>query len=380
LDLSSPDPVTPGPVQPGHHLDLSADGSGHAYLIAGWSHPEPDYTWTLGLSSLIRLPLAQQPHGDYLLKLRCGPMVRPPLLAFQRITIAVNTTPIARLICRAPTQYELVVPAVALAGAEAADIVFHLPDAQAPKNLGDSVDVRELGIWVASLDLTPLALPNLPSPNPQAMSDKAMLERLQSLGENCELGFVQRAAGAEPLGLFRWASTPLPNLLATLESQFEGLGAPENLVVEEDDATEFQVIDLKYGFKNHSWAYRNAGARKDDVFRRECVRLPYLARLLREDLEAAEKLFCFHDGGRSGTELVNTLMHTLNRYGPNWLLWVCLAEKPAQIGTAELAGDRLIRGYIDQFQPLNDVRTPSIVPWMGVIRAATAIWQARRAA
>jgi hypothetical protein len=283
---------------------------------------------------------------------------------------------IAHVICRGPSQYEFFVPEKTLAGAEAADIVFELPDAQAPKNFPGSVDTRELGIWVASLQLAPLALPSVTPADPQGAADKAMLEKLQSLGENCELGFVQRAAGAEPLGLFRWASTPLPNLLAALDANFEGLGAPENLALEEDAATEFQVIDLKYGFKNHSWAYRNEGAKKEDVFKRECMRIPYLARLMREDLQAGEKLFCFHDSGRSGADRVAGLVRALEKFGPCWLLWVCRAENPEKIGTAEFLGGRLIRGFVDRFQPPHDMRNPSLAAWMGAIRAATALWQA----
>jgi hypothetical protein len=91
------------------------------------------------------------------------------------------------------------------------------------------------------------------------------------------------------------------------------LGAPENLALEEDAATEFQVIDLKYGFKNHSWAHRSEGAKKKNVFRRETVRIPYLAPLLREDLQHAEKLFCFHDSGRVSAERIKTLMQALGR-------------------------------------------------------------------
>ena len=37
---------------------------------------------------------------------------------------------------------------------------------------------------------------------------------------------------------------------------------------------------------------------------------------------------------------------------------------------AEQIGERLIEGYIDRFQPLNNVETPSVEAWLGVVRAA----------
>ncbi len=364
-----------------HAIDLRAGGHGQEFLIAGWSHPEAEYTWTLGQRSLVRLPAAEparDPGCDWALKLRAGPMLRPGVVAFQRLHVTVNGTTIARLVCRAPSQYELHVPAAALRGHPAVDIVFELPDAQPPGDLAGGGDRRELGVWLSSLHFAPLEAP-APPPAGSAAADRAMLMALHSLGANCELGFVQRAGGAEPLGLFRWANTPLPNLLGALDARFAGLGAPDSLAIELDGASEFQVVDRRFGFRNHSFAFQTQGARREDVLRRELVRLPYLARLLVEELEAAEKLFCFHDAGRSGPEAVARLAEALGRYGPNWLLWVRVAETAAQIGAAEPAGERLIVGYIDRFQPLGHVENPSLAAWMGALRAAHGLWQAGRA-
>jgi len=361
-------PDTAGACQ----IDLRAGGQGHEFLLAGWSHAEKEYTWTLGKKSLVRLP-APAAACDCSLKFRAGPMVRAGAAPFQRLDVSVNGTLLARLIARAPAQHELFVPAALLAQ-DSVDIVFHMPDAQPPTEDG-SGDSRELGFWLASLEFAPLpAAPPLPHAAARA-ADKAMLMDLQSLGENCELGFVQRFGGAEPLGLFRWASTPLPNLLAALAARFAGLGEANNLVIEADEASEFQVLDTRYGFRNHSFAFANAGARREDLLKRERVRLPFMARLLIEDLERADKLFCFHDAGRSDRAAIERLVAALGAYGPNSLLWMCPAPAPPLVGTAERLGPRLIRGFVDRFQPLHDVRKPSVAAWMGAIRGAVGIWR-----
>jgi hypothetical protein len=353
-------------------IDMRIGGAGQEYLIAGWSYPETDYTWTLGKVSIIRFP-SPGLVMDCGLKFRTAPMMRPGKIAFQRVNVEVNGTQIARLVSRMPAQYELYVPAEAVGGREFVEIVFQLPDACSPAELGGSGDTRELGVWVSSLQFGPL-LAAAPAPGNIA-ADKAMLMDLQSLGENCELGFVQRFNGAEPLGLFRWASTPLPILLAALEARFEGLGLPENLSIELDDASEFQVIDRRYGFRNHSFAFANAGAKREDILKREAVRLPFLARLLTEELEKATKLFCFHDAGGSGQDRIERLVAALNRYGPNTLLWICQADGPSRAGTAERLGPALIRGYIDHFQPIHNVQKPSLDPWLAAIREAHALWR-----
>jgi hypothetical protein len=355
-------------------IDFRAGGTGQETLIAGWSHPEAEYTWTLGPKSVLQLP-AGAADCDHTLKLRAGPMVQQGIARFQRLHVAVNGTTIARLVLRGTAHFELHVPAEALKRDAPTEIVFQMPDARAPGEPGGAGDTRELGVWLSSLQFAPLEGPAHAAPGGQAAADKAMLMDLQSLGENCELGLVQRIGGVEPWGLFRWAATPLPNLLAALNARFDGLGAAENLAIELDGASEFQVLDRRFGFKNHSFAFQSAGARAEDVLKREMVRLPYMARLLIKDLEAAQKLFCFHDAGRSGRERIEVLVEALGRYGPNWLLWVRPAQRAEQVGTAERVGDRLIEGYIDRFEPLNNVRTPSVGAWMGVVRAGCGIWR-----
>lgn len=365
-----------GPVEKsGTEVDFRAGGMGQEYLIAGWSHPETEYTWTLGKLSVVRLP-PPEIIGDHVLRFRSGPMVRPGLLHFQRLDVTVNGWTVARLVCRSAMSYEFRVPGDALKAGGVVDIMFHMPDAVSPRELGGSEDSRDLGVWISSLQFAPLAAPRLMVGKTSFATDKAILMDLQSLGENCELGFVQRWAGAEPLGLFRWASTPLNSLLSVLEAGFEGLGAPEDLTIEMDGATEFHVVDRRYGFRNHSWAYQNKGARREDILKRESIRLPYLARLMLETLEGNDKLFCYHDAGKSDISRISPLVNGLGRYGQNWLLWVTLARGEARSGTAEIVGDRLIKGYIDQFQPIHNVRQPSFDAWIAMIRAAHRLWRA----
>jgi len=57
-----------------------------------------------------------------------------------------------------------------------------------------------------------------------------VLGRFESLGDNCEFGFVQRQLGLESGGLFRWSVTSATSLITLLETRFEDLYRFENLV------------------------------------------------------------------------------------------------------------------------------------------------------
>jgi hypothetical protein len=373
------DPVTTGtlPVE----IEFRTGGHGHEFMVAGWSHPEIEYAWAIGKRAFLRLP-GGGANCDCSLKFRAGPMIQHGTVNFQRLCVDVNGVNVANLIGRQPAYYEVLVPAEALRGRAQIDITLRMPDAASPSRFGASRDRRELGFWLSTLRLEPLlegpifARPAPAAPVAEDHADtKTVMMHLQSLGINCELGFVQRYHEAEPLGLFRWAHTPLPNLLRVLEARFEGLGDPDNTIVRMDGATEFQVIDKKFGFRNHSFAFQKDGATEEKVRERELVRLPFLARLMIDDLQKAEKLFCYHDAGHSTLEDILRLSAALDKYGPNWLLWICGAGGHARVGTAERISDRLICGYIDKFHPVHAVGEPSIEAWTAAVRAGYRIWQ-----
>ncbi len=360
-----------------YEVNFQTGGVGLQYLIAGWSHHEEDYTWTLGRLSVVRFPEINV-KSDYTLKFSGTPFIKKGKIEFQRLFIDVAGINVARLMLRGAIDIELFLPSHVLGRGPAVEIVFHLPDARSPAHVTETADSRDLAVAMTALRLQRFALiATVGIPNTTA-ADRALLMEIQSLGENCELAFVQRLYGAEPFGLFRWAATPLAKLLPALHARFEGLGRPQYLDAEIDDASEYQIIDKKYGFKNHSFAYDYNGIKKGDILKREAVRLPFMARLLCKELERANRLFCFHDAGTSSREEVERLVAAIGAYGPNTLLWVVPAASLAQAGTAEWLHDRLICGYLDRFETIDKVIEPSYEVWMKLLRAAHAMWSSRR--
>jgi len=114
--------------------------------------------------------------------------------------------------------------------------------------------------------------------------------RFESLGENCEFGLVQRRCGADPLGLFRFGSTPIEKLLEALEARLEGLGAPGRISIElSANGREYMVNDHQFGLPYHAWVLAGEMT-PDQVLQREMRRLPLLIRKLIEDLSNGAKI------------------------------------------------------------------------------------------
>ena len=216
-------------------------------------------------------------------------------------------------------------------------------------------------------------------PEPELKPQELMM-RFESLGENCELGLVQRRCGAEPLGLFRFASAPLSNLLPVLEARFEGFGAPDNLAVElSSNGREYMVADRKFGFLYHAWVLADE-MRPEEIHQREARRLPLLIRKLIEDLTAGRKLLVVRGMDQSLDKAkIDRLLAGLRRYGPNTLLWVELADADHRPGTVDWIGSDLLKGYIDRFAPGEDAHDLSLDCWVAICRAAERLWRRRGA-
>jgi hypothetical protein len=199
--------------------------------------------------------------------------------------------------------------------------------------------------------------------------------QFESLGENCEFGLVQRRCGAEPLGLLRFASAPLPVLLAGLSARFEGVGDPEQTEVRiSDNRQEFLVVDKRYGFNYHPWVLVGE-ADPDEIRRREAKRLPLLRRKLMEDLEEGNKIFVYRGMRRLPQPLVLRLVAAMQEYGPTTLLWVELEDANHPTGTVEALTSGLLKGYIDRFAPGENAHALSLDAWIAICRNAWSIAQ-----
>ena len=80
----------------------------------------------------------------------------------------------------------------------------------------------------------------------------------ESLGENCELGFVQRHFGAEPIGLLRWAGISLDKLRHGLATAFDRVGTEAMTEMHVNPSNqEYFTTDKVYGLNMHTFILRD---------------------------------------------------------------------------------------------------------------------------
>ena len=361
-------------------IDFGRGGNSDTYRRVGWSEPEPRHTWTIGPESTLEFPRPSVP-GTYMLVLELGPFVWKDQVPAQRLTVLINGSEVGEFAVHETTALECTVDWPWIERREWVSLTFRHPDAARPVDVNGVPDHRELALAFETISLfRQLNTPDMAEPGVAAGDEGAvdcddltldqLMMRFESLGENCEFGLAQRRCGAEPLGLLRFASAPLPVLLAALKARFEGVGEPGQIEVRvSGNHQEYLVIDRRYGFLYHPWVLVGE-ADPEDIRRREEKRLPFLRRKLIEDLTEARKIFVYRGMRRLPQPLVLRLVAAMREYGPTKLLWIELQDDEHPAGTVEPLTTGLLKGYIDRFAPGENAHALSLDCWVTLCRSA----------
>ncbi len=192
----------------------------------------------------------------------------------------------------------------------------------------------------------------------------------------CEFGMVQRRYGSKALGLFRWSNIQVDDLVRGLDSNFAGLGTPENteLTISRDKGglEEYIVQDKAYNSASHTLIYTR-DAPMEKVRDQTVRRLGYLRDGLLDQLRSPDKIFVykFVNTRQTSETLIHRIWAAVRRHGPVKLLCAVLADDDRQRGTIEVLGDGLYVGFLGRMMDRNGIPDDGFddVGWKGVCSA-----------
>jgi hypothetical protein len=387
-------------------INFATAGNSLGYLGGGWARSEPEFSWGVGAESHLVLP-RHAPAADYILTIDVVPFIHLPELPSQRLIVSVNDTVVGSTHLSRPTLLAYRIPAGLTRRSERMLITLQHPDAARPKDFSDIADDRYLAFAVSEAKLYRIIdddassdryLPDrhlppglmLGSINERSFGVRSDLTewavartgltipeialRFESLGENCEFGLFQRRCDSEPLGLLRFSSTFMRNLIRGIDSGFEDLGAVEEIDprLEGGPRKEYMIHEKRYGLVYHTFVYE--GERSIWLMReQESARLRFLRRKFLEELEANDKIFVYKFDAPVTEEQILPLHMALNRYGTATLLWVVPAERDRPAGTVEVVMPGLLKGYIDRFAPADNAHDLSFEGWLRVCANACVL-------
>ena len=392
-------------------INFASAGNSLAFLGGGWARSEDEFTWAIGAESHLVFPRLE-PADEYVLTLDVVPFVHRPELPSQRLIVSVNDTVVGSTHLSRPTLLGYRIPASLARRSDKMVITLQHPDAARPKDFSGIADDRSLAFALFEVKLYGITnstssqhtrLPTglmLGSTHERSFGARDHVDltewattltglaipqialKFESLGENCEFGLFQRRCDAEPLGLLRFSSTFMRNLIRGIDSGFEGLGEIEDIDPRLEGAPpkmEYMIHEKKFGLVYHTFVYE--GQRSVWLMReQESARLKFLRRKFMEDLESTDKIFIYKFGSGVSEEEILPLHMALNRYGEAMLLWVVPAERDRPAGTVEVVMPGLLKGYIDRFAPDDNAHDFSFDGWLRVCANACVLARLHRPA
>lgn len=197
----------------------------------------------------------------------------------------------------------------------------------------------------------------------------------ESLGNNCEFGIVQRAAGNDPPGLFRNVGFNLTEqIIHAIETGLEGMfDAGAYALVKPDGWPDYRLDCLRHGFQFHTGVAQSEPPERADasvaVFR-------VMKRFFLNDLQDARKIYVYRHADRREVtpDLIQALLQALRRHGPNRLLVVAQDTDPdARFAYVRPVRDGLMLAGTSRLSAENPPYV-NFAAWEKLLRQAIDLW------
>lgn len=188
------------------------------------------------------------------------------------------------------------------------------------------------------------------------MNMKQVFSAFESIGDNCEFGFVQVEHGILSGSLLKWARIiETSHLVNALNSNFEGLYRFENL----SPCSRGMVCDNAYKLQFHSeipmvetdegWTFHGTPSEIRAIYNNEYSKRIHLADKFISCLRTGNRVFVYkHNPGINHNTLMQ-LHQVLQKNGPNKLLYVRIADEDNAAGTVTQHSYNLFVGHISRF-------------------------------
>lgn len=199
----------------------------------------------------------------------------------------------------------------------------------------------------------------------------SFMRYFESLGNNCELGFVLEKAGIKEASLFKWTLIEEHiHLIAALGKRFEGLYQADLLV----PRFKTMVRDRKYGLCFHTslpivahrgrLVFDGSEVERSAIYEREQSKFHYFATTFLERLKTTSKIYVYRSNQEVPLETLRTLGWLLRKSGGSAsLLIMKQADADHAPGTAALLEEGLYEGYLGYLSTDPDLQDIDFDSW-----------------
>ena len=210
------------------------------------------------------------------------------------------------------------------------------------------------------------------------------LTEFESIGDNCEFGFVQEKLGFYRSSLLRWGLLDDPQSTSRLiRTGFEDVFDFENL---QPAGSGLMVRDVTAGVAFHSamrsqlrngvWEFIASEAERRRVHAEEMQKFLYLRQKFRSDLADGKRIYV----AKRNIDLTEAdaadLFAAIGSRGAGRLLYLTKADAGHPPGSVELLHGRLAHGRVDRFAPYWQADDVSWDCWETALKRAASLFAA----
>lgn len=212
------------------------------------------------------------------------------------------------------------------------------------------------------------------------MFDRELLNRFESLGDNCEFGFFQRHCNYERGSLFRWALIQDPKyLLNCIRNDFSSFYEFENLAPTYTN----MLIDKQYNLIFHTelfshqeeggWCFDDSESERLIKYQKELEKIKYLVAKFKSEMKSGNKVYVLkRNNNEFDMGVIEQLATEMNKIGPSTLLVVLKSDNSQIIGTTKNYSENVLISYIDRFADYSRADDISVHGWNMVISSTLA--------
>ncbi|CAE6837990.1 hypothetical protein [Paraburkholderia nemoris] len=206
---------------------------------------------------------------------------------------------------------------------------------------------------------------------------ESFLKRFESLGDNCEFGFVLQHHGIHDGGMLRWTMIrDFRDLQSAIDRKFEGIYDIDDL----SPCSPDMVRDERFGIEFHTkmpivrtadgFDFATPKSERLSVHYFEREKYFYLTEKFFNAAKRGSKIYVLKSINPIAQSVVEGVLRSLRRHGDVSILWVCEQDAANQTGTLEKLNNNLYRGFITRFSPSLDMNDIDMPVWAAVCEAA----------
>ena len=205
--------------------------------------------------------------------------------------------------------------------------------------------------------------------------------RLESLGDNCEIGFALKEVGNEEGGLLRWARTPTKSLLALLKARFARCYEYENLSPQYGDMVYDSMTQIWFHTEMYNslvdgqYVFNADEPERLEIYGRELQKRLAMVDKFYRRLRSGELILVIKDNDPIDSALIDEIENellTMAEGATFQLLQMRIARDGEPPGSLIKVAERRLEGTVAFFAPYHLASEIDHESWRKVLGAALA--------